>query len=152
MPIFNKVWVVIYRWKGLEPSFSNKGAPMLCTCIGKFTVNSCTRWFPGTIDHTQIFPLLICQQLHRAIVWRGKSLNCYTTSWDPLGAGISSNPWSNIDVFRQSSWSVPRRYRSVWWMVSIISSHECRHQRICSVQVSHVLSFKNGLNRSLLPL
>ncbi len=30
MPIFNKIWVVIYRWKALELCFSNNGAPMLC--------------------------------------------------------------------------------------------------------------------------
>ncbi len=30
MPIFNKIWVVIYRWKAIELCFSNKGAPMLC--------------------------------------------------------------------------------------------------------------------------
>ena len=29
MLIFNKIWVVIYRWKALEFCFSNKGAPML---------------------------------------------------------------------------------------------------------------------------
>ena len=30
MPIFNKIWVVINRWKALELCFSDKGAHMLC--------------------------------------------------------------------------------------------------------------------------
>ncbi len=30
MSIFNKIWVVICRWKALELCFRNKGAPMVC--------------------------------------------------------------------------------------------------------------------------